>query len=207
MGELYRDISPFSKIIGSLFYHDPVSRSGVAVRKWLALAHAEEMWEYGLPESTRAIEALILSSKNTADVDLHREFNRLFIGPYSLPAPPWGSVYTDPESVLFGNATLGVRSWMRENAVKLHLQCREPEDHFGLMMLLVAWATENDVDDEQITELLQSHLMPWAFRFLDLFEEGADLEYYSAAARLARVTLADWRDRFGFEAADVRLAR
>ena len=34
------------------------------------------------------------------------EYRRLFVGPGHLPAPPWGSVYTDRECVIFGEATL-----------------------------------------------------------------------------------------------------
>ncbi len=41
-------------------------------------------------------------------------WQRLFIGPWALPSPPWGSVWLDKESVLFGDSTLALRQWMRE---------------------------------------------------------------------------------------------
>ena len=51
-----------------------------------------------------------------ADDDLTWEYRRLFIGPGAKPAPPWGSVYTDRECVVFGATTLELRAWMREHA-------------------------------------------------------------------------------------------
>ncbi len=52
-----------------------------------------------------------------ADDDLTWEFRRLFVGPGVKPAPPWGSVYTDRDRVVFGASTLELRAWMRERGV------------------------------------------------------------------------------------------
>ncbi len=52
-----------------------------------------------------------------------------------LPAPPWGSVWLDKESVLFGDSTLALRQWMRENGIALEADGNEPEDHFGTVLL------------------------------------------------------------------------
>lgn len=49
--------------------------------------------------------------------------------------PPWGSVWLDKESVLFGDSTLALRQWMRENGIALEADGNEPEDHFGTVLL------------------------------------------------------------------------
>lgn len=64
-----------------------------------------------------------------------RKRQRLFIGPWALPAPPRGSVWLDKESVLFGDSTLALRQWMRENGIALEADGNEPEDHFGTVLL------------------------------------------------------------------------
>ena len=58
--------------------------------------------------------------------EIHLEYNRLFIGPSKLPAPAWGSVYLDPENVIFGIETLELREWMRASGVNMTLAEKEP---------------------------------------------------------------------------------
>ncbi len=71
----------------------------------------------------------------SAEETLPEARQRLFIGPWALPAPPWGSVWLDKESVLFGDSTLALRQWMRENGIALEADGNEPEDHFGTVLL------------------------------------------------------------------------
>lgn len=78
-----------------------------------------------------------------ADDDLTWEYRRLFIGPGAKPAPPWGSVYTDRECVVFGATTLELRAWMREHGVARTADEKTPEDHIGLMLALMAWLAQN----------------------------------------------------------------
>ena len=82
-----------------------------------------------------------------ADDDLTWEYRRLFIGPGAKPAPPWGSVYTDRECVVFGATTLELRVWMREHGVARTADEKTPEDHIGLMLALMAWLAQNQPAD------------------------------------------------------------
>jgi TorA maturation chaperone TorD len=106
------------------------------------------------------------------DEPLADAWQRLFIGPWALPAPPWGSVWLDKESVLFGDSTLALREWMRANGIGLSEQRAEPEDHFGTLLLLAAWLCESG-EDEAFNQLLAWHLLPWSGRFLSVFIAGA----------------------------------
>ncbi|MGB9098314.1 molecular chaperone TorD family protein [Erwinia sp.] len=40
---------------------------------------------------------------------MRANWQTLFIGPKAFKAPPWGSVYLDGESVLFGDSTHSLR--------------------------------------------------------------------------------------------------
>jgi TorA maturation chaperone TorD len=97
----------------------------------------------GLAAATGNAAALAETFTAPADEPLTDAWQRLFIGPYALPAPPWGSVWLDRESVLFGDSTLALRQWMRENGIAFEMQQNEPEDHFGTLLLLAAWLAEN----------------------------------------------------------------
>ncbi|EOY4470009.1 Tat proofreading chaperone DmsD [Enterobacter hormaechei] len=110
----------------------------------------------------------------------------------ALPAPPWGSVWLDRESVLFGDSTLALRQWMRENYIAFEMQQNEPEDHFGTLLMLAAWLAANDRETER-DQLLAWHLLPWSTRFLSVFVENAAHPFYTALGKLAQLTLAEWQ--------------
>ena len=116
------------------------------------------------------------------------EYRRLFVGPGHLPAPPWGSVYTDHECVIFGEATLALRAWMRACGIERTTDERTPEDHIGLMLALLSFlAVERP---ELVDDFLRDHLLTWAPHYLDTLEEAATHSFYEGLARLTRATLA-----------------
>ena len=83
--------------------------------------------------SYKAISPIAL---NKGMEKLNDDYQALFIGPNALPAPPWGSVYLDKEAVIFGSSLLELRNFMRQHGISLQLAQKEPEDHFGLMMMM-----------------------------------------------------------------------
>jgi TorA maturation chaperone TorD len=133
-------------------------------------------------------------------------WQRLFIGPWALPAPPWGSVWLDKESVLFGESTLELRQWMRDNQIAWEASQNEPEDHFGTLLMLAAWLVENQ-RYTTCDELLAWHLLPWAGRFLEVFVAQARHPFWQATGRLAQLTLSDWQSRLLMPVAQKALSR
>ena len=206
MAKYSENVAQAAAVLGTIFYQDPASEKGKAAFSWLA-ANGEDAWEFGQPAASEALELMKNAWSAQNEQAIHEEYNRLFIGPHRLPAPPWASVYTDPEGVIFGNATLGVRQWMRDNAVKLSLPDKEPEDHFGLMLMMLSWCVTNGIERAALDELLEEHLLTWAPYFLELFERGAQHPLYKGAACLAAATLADWQERFELEPPVINLHR
>ena len=196
-----------AELLGTLLYVDPAAASGADALAWAAGADAAGAWPFGGEEAARALEALAADLAQRDPAERHRAFARLFVGPAKLPAPPWGSVYTDPEGVIFGNLTLDVRQWMREAGVTLRLPERQPEDHLGLMLLMLAWSLRADVDERAARRLVEELMLPWAPRFLELLAERADDAFYGPLACLARVTLGDWQARYGLVPPSLRLYR
>lgn len=115
------------------------------------------------------------------------EYRRLFVGPAAKAVPPWGSVYTDREQVAFGASTLELRAWMRSHGVARLGGEKDPEDHIGLMLALMAWLAQNQPAD--LDEFLRLHLLPWAGHFLDLMAAAAEHPFYEGLARLTHATL------------------
>ena len=152
-----------------------------------AMALVEE-WPFGgNAELTRASN-LVREGAKATPAELGVEYRRQFIGPGHFEAPAWGSVYLDPDEIVFGNSNLALCRWMREIGIELHEEGgREPADHIGKMIALLGWLAGNK--PELVEEYLAEHLMPWVPRYLDLFEESSNQQFYQGLAILTRATL------------------
>ncbi|MDO4534144.1 MAG: molecular chaperone TorD family protein, partial [Coriobacteriia bacterium] len=116
------------------------------------------------------------------------EYRRLFVGPGHKAAPPWGSVYTDKDGVMFGGTWVALREWMSANGLAVEEgESREPEDHIGLMLELMAWLADNR--PELVEDFLAFHLLTWAGHFTDVLEEAAQHPFFEALAVLTRISL------------------
>ena len=140
-----------------------------------------------------------------ADDDLTWEYRRLFIGPGAKPAPPWGSVYTDRECVVFGATTLELRVWMREHGVARTADEKTPEDHIGLMLALMAWLAQNQPAD--LGEFLSLHLLTWAGHFLGELADAAEHPFYKGLACLTKASLDGVRETLGLNVVEPRFYR
>src|SRR5690606_32790674 len=198
-----RELFAFSaRVLGALFYFSPTSEQTAPLVN--ALTHGD--WVQDWPLAQEVLHPVAEGFKTPASETLTDAWQRLFIGPYALPAPPWGSVWLDRESVLFGDSTLALRQWMREKNIAFEMQQNEPEDHFGTLLLLAAWLAENGRHTER-DQLLAWHLLPWSTRFLSVFVENAVHPFYTALGKLAQLTLADWQSTLLIPVADKPLYR
>lgn len=59
-------------------------------------------------------------------------FNRLFVGPKAPIAPPFASIYLEPEPQLMGRSTLNVRYLYQMIGLTSPKQNSLPDDHLGL---------------------------------------------------------------------------
>lgn len=154
-----------ARTLGALFSYAPGSEQAAPLVAALRDGSWQSQWPWPVANGLAAQFAL------EDDEPLADAWQRLFIGPWALPAPPWGSVWLDKESVLFGDS-LALREWMRANGIGLSEQRAEPEDHFDTLLLLAAWLCESG-QDEAFNQLLAWHLLPWSGRFLSVFIAGA----------------------------------
>ncbi|MDI3426392.1 MULTISPECIES: Tat proofreading chaperone DmsD [Enterobacter] len=191
-----------ARVLGALFYFAPNSEQIAPLVEAIAAGDWYQAW----PLDQETLLPIADAFNTPADESLPEAWQRLFVGPYALPAPPWGSVWLDRESVLFGDSTLALRQWMRDNNIHFEMQQNEPEDHFGTLLLLAAWLVENGREAER-DQLLAWHLLPWSTRFLSEFVESAGHPFYIALGRLAQLTLADWQSRLLIPVADKPLYR
>ena len=108
------------------------------------------------------------------------EYTRLFIGPVSLVAPPWESVYGQKDAMLFQESTLEVRNTYRQYGLIPEGYPHVADDSLALelhFMALLAqrgldafYAGKNDdltADHTGSSDFLKKHLLVWVPKFLE----------------------------------------
>ena len=114
---------------------------------------------------------------------LEYEFNRLFVGPGRVQAPPYASIYLDPEPQLMGRTTDDIRELMRAVGLSLRDQGREPEDHLSFELELWCVLARLEAQYAATPEVLQEirdarrrfvreHLALWIPDFLQRAGQG-----------------------------------
>jgi len=136
--------------------------------------------------------------------ELEWDFNRLFVGPGEMLAPPWESVHLSKTKLTFQDSTLKVRQLYREFGWQAPAIHREPDDHLALELAFLAQVSDlagcadertgrTDVVrflDAQRT-ILKDHLLQWAPSCLALVDTHAETDYYRGVARLTLGSLAE----------------
>jgi TorA maturation chaperone TorD len=128
--------------------------------------------------------------------DLRVDFARLFVGPYALLAPPYGSVYLDGERRVMGSSTMDVHTRYLNAGLEIAAHFKEPPDHIAVelefMHFLVVKEIEailhSDADvaikyfDHQEV-FLKKHLAAWVPQFVSHVAENATTDFYKHLAR------------------------
>lgn len=123
--------------------------------------------------------------------ELRREFARLFIGPYRLLAPPYGSIYLDGERKIMGDSTVDARKRYLESGLSISETFKDAPDHIAaeLEFMYVVIFSEIDAMRSEETEtvcghltrqksFLQDHIGAWVSDFSGRVMRHAEKDFY-----------------------------
>lgn len=181
--------------LSPLFLEDPLrGNAGPVLAALHALDVPEAAANWPFVDDTAAAADALAAMAGSFDPDdaasmeqLAREYRRLFVGPGKLPAPPWGSVYTDKEGVIFGEGNLQLRAWLRAHGIERSTAQNAPDDHMGNLLALTATVAAQQPG--ALDELLALHLLPWSSHYLEQLRAAAEHPFCQGLADLARLTL------------------
>lgn len=139
----------------------------------------------------------------TGDLERIRvDHARLFVGPFQLLAPPYGSVYLDGTRQVMGPSTFQVMEAYRAAGVEVSGTFLEPADHLAaelefvhyLLFLSLKSAAESDLDQvralrEQALRFLERHVGSWVDAFTVLVETHATTNFYRNLAWTTRAVV------------------
>lgn len=136
------------------------------------------------------------AGSNSSLEPLAVEHARLFIGPFQLVAPPYGSIYLDDAKTVMGDSTARVAAFYHSCGLSLADDFHELPDHFAVelefMSYLVFKQREAEVSGDsnektRITSLQQEFLgrflIPWLEPFTSAIINDAEAPFYQAIAR------------------------
>lgn len=127
------------------------------------------------------------------------EFNRLFVGPAAVPAPPYASAYCESDRVLMGKAALEVREFYHRLGVAVPQEGVIPDDHLAYeleAMIVLKSALRTEASPSPETEALHAwfvreHLARWLPHFILATRTHASA---GGVIALAADALAAWFD-------------
>ncbi|CNH55571.1 TorD family cytoplasmic chaperone [Yersinia intermedia] len=186
------------RILGACFYYPP--QSDTVQRLWPLLPQIAELFPWSNPAK---IARYCQQMPSIQPEQLEYDFSILFEGQGEMPAPPWGSVYLDKENILMGDSTLQYREFLSTFGLVNQSTIREPEDQFGLMLL--AWV--HLIEQQPVTKppsgeaalaLLTEHLLPWAYRYLELVSSSqTEHQVYPLLAKITECYLKTLQTELG----------
>lgn len=132
------------------------------------------------------------------------DYAKLFVGPFSLLAPPYGSVYLESERMVMGNSTADVEKWYRATGLDVDAQFKDAPDHIAAELEFMHFlifkemeAADQEGADGVIKYLkmqrsfLEYHLGSWISDFADKVVNNAQTAFYQNIARAAKAFVVD----------------
>ena len=151
--------------------------------------------ERACPEAQACAEEMARAIRQVDDEELAVDHARLFVGPFGLKAPPYGSLYLDGDGKVMGNSTMQVIQIYEEEGLVIDDEFTELPDHVAVelefMYYLIHKTTEiphqNGVDPvvHRVTaqwEFLTGLILPWLEPFCGRIVQEAETSFYRALA-------------------------
>jgi len=147
------------------------------------------------PEAVSSILRMGKAFSSSDEEELLIEYAGLFVGPYELKAPPYGSVYLDGERKVMGDSTLQVIKLYEEAGLVMDQSFKELPDHIAVELEFMYYLSYKEAEalehsDEEralaINEIrnqfFSQYLRPWVPSFSEKIKELTDHPFYIALA-------------------------
>lgn len=147
-----------------------------------------------------AAEFVALMQAETPIDELEIDYTRLFVGPYKVLAPPYGSIYLDTARTVMGPSTADVRERYLSVGLDISEDFKDAPDHvkaelefmYYLIFKQIEALKESDFESalaylETQRSFLEDHLGAWVAKFTANIEKNAETEFYKNLANLTRI--------------------
>jgi TorA maturation chaperone TorD len=130
------------------------------------------------------------------------EYARLFVGPFSVPAPPYGSLYLENERKVMGDSTINALKHYHKFDLGMAEGLKELPDHISVelefMYFLIYKEVESILSEDpeparifltQQADFMTAHLCGWAPQFTDNMIQFSETAFYSNLGKATQIFL------------------
>jgi len=148
------------------------------------------------PDAARHAADAAKLIKNNSLEELAVEHARLFMGPFQLVAPPYGSIYLDDAKTVMGESTARVAEFYRANGLQLADDFHELPDHIAVELEFLSYLANRQREAEEAgnqgeverlrgvqREFLAAYLLPWLEPFTTAIINDGEAPFYQDVAR------------------------
>jgi len=144
--------------------------------------------------SAYAAQAARLTAEQPVE-SLAVEHARLFIGPFQLVAPPYGSFYLEDNKTVMGDSTAAAQAFYRGCGLQMAEDFHELPDHITVELEFMSFLAfgqhqaeaANGLESRRLMglqlEFLERFLMPWLPPFTEAITNDGESSFYQALAR------------------------
>ena len=132
--------------------------------------------------------------------DLKVDYSRLFVGPYNLLAPPYGSVYLEGRRKIMGESTIDVLRQYSKAGLNMSSGFKDAPDHIAAELEFMYYlifrqikamlATDSNLLNmnlNQQREFIEHHLGSWIEEFSGEIESHAETGFYRNLAAASKI--------------------
>lgn len=122
---------------------------------------------------------------------LKEDYYKLFIGPGSLLAPPWRSVYVSEERIIFDEHTLEIREIFSNYGVSINAENKVPDDHIGYLLQFMSILSNRsrellneDKNQDAVDllyaqkEFLNDYILAWSNELFENIIENSEEKFF-----------------------------
>ena len=159
------------------------------------------------PDAVRFSSNMESSIHNYTNEDLSVEYARLFVGPFELLAPPYGSVYLDDGGRVMGDSTMKVIEAYQKEGLSKNDDFKDLPDHIAVEMEFMSYlifkereALEKSDSDaakeyaDKREDFLNNSIRPWVPQFCSRIKQGTENGFYQSLAECLSVFVTDGKN-------------
>ncbi|MCK4911819.1 MAG: molecular chaperone TorD family protein [Thermodesulfovibrionales bacterium] len=147
------------------------------------------------PEASAYASGMRNAIDRTDAKELSIAHAKLFVGPFELQAPPYGSVYLEENKMLMGDSTIDVMKMYQRAGLGLSEENKDAPDHIAIELEFMHYLVSKEVQsmqDGDMNEALEylkmqhvffdKYLSPWVEAFCSKIIEASEVEFFRLLA-------------------------
>ena len=158
------------------------------------------------PDAVISSDRMKSAVLNCSDEELSVEYARLFMGPFELVAPPYGSVYLDGARQVMGDSTVETMKMYEAAGLSMDNEFKELPDHITVELEFMNFLIYKEIEAIEKSDFstaldfiktqelfLDKFLKRWVKLFCDKIKEGTDNEFYTSLADCVSIFIGNAR--------------